>query len=141
MAKGIIAKIWNIKDGSKGRGAGIQISDSIEYITNSEKCNETLDPSFAQIGRELKYVTNDVKTLEGLYVGCRCISDIKNATNEMMQIKAFHGKLGGRVALHGIISLDEKESDRKNAGKLIMLNIRLCMQYIRIRKICTFILF
>ena len=121
MAKGIIAKIWNIKDGSKGRGAGIQISDSIEYITNSEKCNETLDPSFAQIGRELKYVTNDVKTLEGLYVGCRCISDIKNATNEMMQIKAFHGKLGGRIALHGIISLDEKESDRKNAGKLIML--------------------
>ena len=82
MAKGIIAKIWNIKDGSKGRGAGIQISDSIEYITNSEKCNETLDPSFAQIGRELKYVTNDVKTLEGLYVGCRCISDIKNATND-----------------------------------------------------------
>ena len=32
---------------------------------DSEKCNETLDPSFAQIGRELKYVTNDVKTLEG----------------------------------------------------------------------------
>ena len=54
-----------------------------------------------------------MKTLEGLYVGCRCISDIKNATNEMMQIKAFHGKLGGRVALHGIISLDEKNQTER----------------------------
>ena len=121
MAKGIVAKIWNIKDGSKGRGAGAQISDSIDYITNSEKCDETLGGSQAQIGRELTYVTNDVKTLEGLYVGCRNISDIKNATNEMMQVKEFHGKLGGRVALHGIISLDTAESDKKNAGKLMML--------------------
>lgn len=121
MTKGIVAKIWNIKDGSKGRGAGAQISDSIDYITNSEKCDETLGNSQAQIGRELSYVTNDVKTLEGLYVGCRHISDIKNATNEMMQVKEFHGKLGGRVALHGIISLDAAESDKKNAGKLMML--------------------
>ena len=121
MAKGIVAKIWNIKDGSKGRGAGAQISDSIDYITNSEKCDETLGNSQAQIGRELSYVTNDVKTLEGLYVGCRHISDIKNATNEMMQVKEFHGKLGGRVALHGIISLDAAESDKKYAGKLMML--------------------
>ena len=121
MAKGIVAKIWNIKDGSNGRGAGVQISDSIDYITNSEKCDETLDGSTAQIGRELTYVTNDVKTLEGLYIGCRNISDIKNATNEMMQVKEFHGKLGGRVALHGIISLDKAESDKKNAGKLMML--------------------
>ena len=121
MAKGIVAKIWNIKDGSKGRGAGAQISDSIDYITNSEKCDETLGNNKAQIGRELSYVTNDVKTLEGLYVGCRHISDIKNATNEMMQVKEFHGKLGGRVALHGIISLDAAESDKKNAGKLMML--------------------
>lgn len=121
MAKGIVAKIWNIKDGSKGRGAGAQISDSIDYITNSEKCDEILGNSQAQIGRELSYVTNDVKTLEGLYVGCRHISDIKNATNEMMQVKEFHGKLGGRVALHGIISLDAAESDKKNAGKLMML--------------------
>ena len=39
----------------------------------------------------------------------------------MMQVKEFHGKLGGRVALHGIISLDAAESDKKNAGKLMML--------------------
>lgn len=121
MAKGIIAKIWNIKDGSKGRGAGVQIADSIGYITNSEKCDETLGDGFAQIGRELSYVTNDVKTLEGVYVGCRNILDIRNATNEMMQVKEFHGKLGGRVALHGVISLDEAESEKKNAGKLMTL--------------------
>ena len=66
MTKGIVAKIWNIKDGSKGRGAGAQISDSIDYITNSEKCDETLGNSQAQIGRELSYVTNDVKTLEAV---------------------------------------------------------------------------
>ena len=46
-------KIWNIKDGSKGRGAGIQISDSIEYITNSEKCNETLDQVLRRLGGSL----------------------------------------------------------------------------------------
>ena len=50
-----------------GRGAGAQIHDSIDYITNSEKCDETLGDGGAQIGRELSYVTNDVKTLEGLY--------------------------------------------------------------------------
>ena len=121
MAKGIVVKVWNIKDGSKGRGAGVQISDSIDYITNSEKCDESLGEGTDQIGRELKYVTNDVKTLEGLYVGCRNISDISNATNEMMQVKEFHGKYGGRVALHGIVSLDEEESEKKNAGKLMML--------------------
>ena len=120
MGKGIVAKIWNIKDGSKGRGAGEQISDSIDYITNSEKCDESLGTG-AQLGRELKYVVNDVKTLEGLYVGGLNISDISNAANEMMQVKLFYGKCGGRVALHGIISLDKEESDKKNAGKLMCL--------------------
>ncbi len=122
MSEGIIVKVWNIKAGSMGRGAGIQISDSIDYITNSEKCSEKLSSdSLCQIGRELRYVTNDVKTLEGLYVGGKNISDISNAVNEMMQIKEFHGKTGGRVALHGIISLDKDESDKKNAGKLMLL--------------------
>ncbi len=49
MAKGIVVKIWNIKAGSKKRGAGIQISDSIAYITDEEKCDKRLpDESFAR---------------------------------------------------------------------------------------------
>ncbi|MCR5338673.1 MAG: relaxase/mobilization nuclease domain-containing protein, partial [Lachnospiraceae bacterium] len=122
MTNGIVTKIWNIKEGSMGRSGGRQITDSISYITNEEKCDERLsDGSLMQIGRELTYVTDDVKTLKGVYTGCKNISDIKNATEEMMQVKMFYGKTGGRVALHGIISLDEKESDKKNAGKLMML--------------------
>lgn len=35
--EGIVAKIWNIKEGTMGRGAAVQITDSISYITNSEK--------------------------------------------------------------------------------------------------------
>lgn len=34
--EGIVAKIWNIKEGTMGRGAAVQITDSISYITNSE---------------------------------------------------------------------------------------------------------
>lgn len=39
----------------------------------------------------------------------------------MMQVKEFHNKLGGRVALHGIVSLPVRESGKENAGKLMML--------------------
>lgn len=73
------------------------------------------------MGNELTYVMNDIKTVDGLYVGARHITDIKNATEEMMQIKEFYGKLDGRVATHGVISLDVTESDPKNAGKLMLL--------------------
>lgn len=119
---GIVVKIWNIKAGEGKRSSSTQIRDSISYITNEEKCNVTLsDGTVCQMGRELTYVTNDVKTLEGLYTGGIHILDVKNATNEMMRVKEFHGKLGGRIALHGIISLDEKESDETNAGKLMFL--------------------
>ena len=119
---GIIAKIWNIKAGSQGRSGGAQITSSIDYITNSEKCDGHLPLDGAlQVGREVVYVTNDIKTLEGLYVGARNISDISNAVDEMMQVKRFYQKLDGRVALHGIISLDEDESNKENAGKLMFL--------------------
>lgn len=119
---GIIAKIWNIKAGSQGRSGGAQISSSIDYITNSEKCDGQLPlMGELQMGREVTYVTNDIKTLEGLYIGARNISDISNAVDEMMQVKRFYQKLDGRVALHGIISLDEDESAKENAGKLMLL--------------------
>lgn len=120
--EGIVAKIWNIKEGTMGRGAAVQITDSISYITNSEKCDGVIvNDDFMQVGREVSYVINDIKTLQGLYVGERHISDIQNATNEMMQVKEFHNKLGGRVALHGIVSLPVGESGKENAGKLMML--------------------
>lgn len=120
--EGIVAKIWNIKEGTMGRGAAVQITDSISYITNSEKCDGVIvNDDFMQVGREVSYVINDIKTLQGLYVGGRHISDIQNATNEMMQVKEFHNKLGGRVALHGIVSLPVGESGKENAAKLMML--------------------
>lgn len=122
MAKGIVAKFLNIKAGSSGRSASTQIGSCVTYITNSEKCDAKRGASEpGQIERELIYVTNEVKTLQGLYVGCRNITDVNNAVNEMMQVKDFYGKQGDRVALHGMISLDAEESDLKNAGKLILL--------------------
>lgn len=120
--EGIVAKIWNIKEGTMGRGTAVQITDSISYITNSEKCDGVIvNDDFMQVGREVSYVINNIKTLQGLYVGGRHISDIQNATDEMMQVKEFHNKLGGRVALHGIVSLPVGKSGKENAGKLMML--------------------
>lgn len=122
MSQGIVGKIWNIKAGSRGRSSAAKIGDSIEYISNSEKCNLALSQGAPiQMENELKYVMNDIKTLQGLYIGSRHITDVNNATNEMMQVKDFYGKLGGRIALHGIISLAQEESDSKNAGKLMYL--------------------
>jgi len=122
MSQGIVVKIWNVKAGSKTRSASKQISDSIAYIENPEKLGSPLQlGNEKQLGNELHYVMNELKTVDGLYVGCRHISDIKNATEEMMQVKRFFEKMDGRVATHGVISLDEAESDSKNAGKLMLL--------------------
>ncbi len=124
MAQGIVAKIWNIKAGgsSGGRSASTQISASLDYIENPEKVGVALPLEEAQqLSNQLTYVANDMKTVDGLYMGARHIADIQNATAEMMEIKEFYGKLDGRVATHGIISLDESESDIKNAGKLMLL--------------------
>lgn len=122
MAQGIVVKIWNVKAGSGTRGASVQISDSIAYIENPEKVGSPLDlVNVNQIGNELAYVTNDMKTVNGLYVGSRHITDISHATEEMMQVKEFFEKMDGRVATHGVISLDEEESDPKNAGKMMFL--------------------
>ena len=121
MAKGIVAKIWNITAIS-GKSAANQISASIDYIENPEKVGVTLDiGGVNQLNNQLTYVTDELKTVDGLYVGDRHIMDFDNATSEMMQVKEFYGKLDGRVAMHGIVSLSEEESDPKNAGKLMLL--------------------
>lgn len=122
MAKGIVAKIWNISANSNTRSASAQIASSIEYIENPEKVGVVLDiGSVNQINNQLMYVTNEVKTMDGLYVGGRHIVDFNNATEEMMRVKEFYGKVDGRVATHGIISLDREESGEANAGKLMLL--------------------
>ena len=122
MAKGIVAKIWNISANSNTRSASAQIASSIEYIENPEKVGVVLDiGSVNQINNQLMYVTNEVKTMDGLYVGGRHMVDFNNATEEMMRVKEFYGKTDGRVATHGIISLDRGESGEANAGKLMLL--------------------
>jgi len=123
MSEGIVIKIWNVKVSKNNQNSGSkQIQDSIAYIENPEKLGAAniVDGSM-QVGNELTYVMNEVKTVKKLYVGSRHITDISNATEEMMQVKQYFGKLDGRLALHGVISLDETESDIKNAGKLMML--------------------
>ena len=121
MAQGIVAKIWNITVAS-GKSASAQISSSIDYIENPEKVGVMLDiGNVNQLNNQLMYVTDEIKTVDGLYVGGRHIMDFDNATSEMMQVKEFYGKLDGRVAMHGIISLSEEESDPRNAGKLMLL--------------------
>ena len=122
MSQGIVVKVWNVKAGGGKRGASAQISDSIAYIENPEKTGVSVDlQNVNTLGNELVYVTNVMKTVAGLYVGGRHISNIAHATEEMMQVKEFYGKLDGRVATHGIISLDTEESDPHNAGKLMEL--------------------
>ena len=122
MAQGIVVKIWNVTAGANTRSASAQIKDSIAYIENPEKVGKPLKIGAQSLMKnELTYVTNDLKTVNGLYVGCRHLTDISNATEEMMQVKKFYGKTDGRVATHGVISLDESESDSKNAGKLMLL--------------------
>lgn len=121
MGQGIVIKIWNIRAGTRGRTGSQQIGSSVRYITNEWKCSGSVEGNLSQIGRKVTYVTDEIKTMEGLYVGVRNLSGIENAVTEMMQVKDYYGKTGGRVALHGVISLDQEESAPENAGKLMML--------------------
>ncbi len=122
MGNGIIAKVNHIRDGSMQRSGAKNMSASLIYIMNKEKCDMKLETlSEGQVIREINYVLNDLKTVDGLYIGCRQISNINDAVEEMMQVKEFFGKTGGRVASHMIISLDKEESGIENAGKLMLL--------------------
>ena len=122
MAEGIVVKIWNVTVNKGERSGASQLASSIQYIENPEKVAMKMeDINFSQIHNELEYVKNELKTRNGLLVGGLRISDFSNATNEMMQVKKFFGKLDGRIALHGLISLDQEESTQKSAGKLMLL--------------------
>lgn len=130
MSSGIVCKVWNIKGNTGKKNTNAQLGDSISYILNDEKTEIKLempgsifDEEAGQLGRECKYVENDIKTVNGAYIGTRNLvsDDIQEAVEEMMQVKKFFGKTGGRSALHGIISLPEFESDISNAERLMQL--------------------
>ena len=130
MGAGIVCKVWNIKGNTDKKNASAQLKDSIGYILNEEKTDAKINIENAifkdengQLERECKYVENDIKTVNGAYVGTRNLisDDVKAAVNEMMNVKKFYGKTGGRTALHGIISLQELESEITNAEDLMKL--------------------
>lgn len=122
MAEGIVVKVWNVTANAGERSGAAQMASSINYIENPEKVAVKLgDSVISQVSNELNYVMNKIKTMDGLYIGGRRITDFQNAINEMIQVKEFYGKMDGRVALHGIVSLPAEESDPKNAGKLMLL--------------------
>lgn len=130
MRSGIVCKVWNIKGDTNKKKAGTQLSDSIGYILKEEKTeaklaleNSIFEHDIGQLERECKYVENDIKTVYGAYIGTRNLisDDIKSAVDEMMDVKKFYAKTGGRTALHGIISLDELESEITNAEDLMKL--------------------
>ncbi len=132
MSSGIVCKVWNIHGGNGGKSVSRDVSDSVSYILNDEKTSATLNigdiyrqDAGGQLKREIRYVENDIKTLDGIYVGNHNISsdpsDIRGAVDEMLNIKRFYGKEDGRAALHGIISLDGIDSDISRAGDLMAL--------------------
>ena len=127
MGKGIICKVWPISGDTEKKDTWANLQSSISYILCSEKTDIKLDnlSSFpeSQLMREVKYVENDIKTLNGACVGAYNLrtTDIHEAVLEMFSVKRFFGKMDGRAALHGVISLDVEESNIENAAKLLQL--------------------
>lgn len=128
MSEGIVCKVWNVSATQK-KGSSLQLSDSIDYILDEEKTEATLSNESQnlfnekQLGRECQYIENDIKTVDGAYVAVQNLvsADVRGAVKEMMDVKNFYGKLGGRAALHGIISLPVGESGKEHAGELMAL--------------------
>ena len=136
MSDGVVCKVWNIHGNSFSKKASAQLGDSMDYILNKEKTNYTVpmegsivNDIMAQLQRECHYVGNDIKTLDGTYVGTQNLisDDVNGAVHEMMEVKEFYGKLDGRAALHGIISLPAGESDRERAPGLM----KMCSEVIK----------
>lgn len=121
---GIIAKVWPV--GGYKTSSSKQMGDSLEYITNDEKTKCEI-PSIGNMvtsrnmRSEVKYVVNDVKTMNGALVGTHNVASVEGAFDEMMAVKRFYGKEGGRIALHGEISVEAFESTPENIPKLMMV--------------------
>lgn len=134
MPEGITCKVWNIKGSDNHKSTSSQIKDSIDYILNDEKTDVVLSFNSAsfhdvagQMSRECQYVANDIKTLKKALTGAVNVSSLDSAVKEMMEVKEFYGKFDGRSALHGIISLDELESNIERAPELM----KLCEDFLR----------
>lgn len=127
MGQGIIGRVWPISGDTEHKTAQANLYASVDYVLNDEKTDIILNNlhSFpeSQLLRECKYVENDIKTLQGACVGSYNLksTNVNEAVKEMMQVKEFYGKTGGRSALHGVISLSQEESDINNASKLLQL--------------------
>lgn len=130
MVKGINCIVWNVSGTTATKTVNSQMKDSIAYILKGEKTDHTfpmqdspINNVTAQLNRECQYVENDIKTFHGAFVGgINVIStDPGEAVQEMMEVKKFYGKLDGRAALHGTLTLDEAESDISNAPELMKL--------------------
>ena len=130
MNTGITCKVWNIQGNTATKNASSQLGDSIDYILNDLKTEykmsmdgSPINDLVGQLGRECKYVQNDIKTVSGAYTGSRNLisTDVKGAVEEMMELKNFYQKTDGRAALHGVISLCENESSITNAASLMEL--------------------
>ena len=127
MSKGIVCKVWNISGNTSAKTAKKNLGDSIDYVLNAEKTDAVIGNlntyNSEQLLREVTYVENDLKTLHGAYIGSYNLksTNVKDAVSEMMDVKKFFDKTGGRSALHGIISLGEEDSSPENAPKLIAM--------------------
>lgn len=115
---GIVGKIWNVSRAGNSKKSESGVKAAVDYILNEEKCDFVMD---SNLKNELIYITDEVKTLKGAYVGCRHLIDAKSATDEMMAVKRFYNKEEGRAIVHGIISVDAIESDPANAPRLMLL--------------------
>ena len=90
----MICKVWNIKGKKKAGSGKSDMKCSIGYILDEEKVNVKPDDGtskeFAseQLGRECRYVEDDVKTMDGAYVGTVNLasSDLDGAVKEMMEM-------------------------------------------------------
>ena len=71
--------------------------DSIDYITNSEKTEFSIDEVGEKVASrhlrsEVRYVADAVKTCEGALVGTQNLVSVETAFAEMMKVKDFYGK-------------------------------------------------
>ena len=126
---GIICKVWNIKEASRPGDRKTMLVNSVRYITNEAKVNlpyempedEAEAVVHHNLANEASYLVRDIKTLGGALTGTINLTSVENAVDEMMQLKKSCGKVGGRMALHGTISLPEGVHGRNNAAKLLLM--------------------